>query len=128
MKEWTNANRQIDNEIIDKWDKILKIREKVNKEIENIRGENIIGSSLESIVEINACRDDYKLLTSVSENLEDIFITSSVFLKLTDSKKTEIIISKHSGLKCERCWKYFNKLLEYEGANQLCDRCLNNLN
>ena len=73
------SNRQIDNEIIDKWDKILKIREKVNKEIENIRSENIIGSSLESIVEINACSDDYKLLTSVSENLEDIFITSSVF-------------------------------------------------
>ena len=128
LKEWTNANRQFDNEIIDKWDKILKIREKVNKEIENIRGENIIGSSLESIVEINACSDDYKLLTSVSENLEDIFITSSVFLKLTDSKKTEIIISKHSGLKCERCWKYFNKLSKYEGINQLCDRCLNNLN
>ena len=52
MKEWTNANRQIDNEIIDKWNKILEIREKVNKEIENIRGQNIIGSSLESIVEI----------------------------------------------------------------------------
>ena len=127
LKEWTNANRQIDNKLIDKWDKILKIREKVNKEIENIRSENIIGSSLESIVEINACSDDYKLLTSVSEKLEDIFITSSV-LKLTDSKKTEIIISKHSGLKCERCWKYFNKLFKYEGANQLCDRCLNNLN
>ena len=59
---------------------------------------------------------------------DNIFITSSVFLKLTDSKKTEIIISKHSGLKCERCWKYFNKLFKYEGANQLCDRCLNNLN
>ena len=128
LKEWTETNTQIDNEIIDKWNKILEIREKVNKEIENIRGQNIIGSSLESIVEINASSDDYKLLTSVSENLEDIFITSAVFLKLTDSKQTGIIISKHNGLKCERCWKYFNKLLEYEGINQLCDRCLKNLN
>jgi isoleucyl-tRNA synthetase len=127
LKEWTDTNIKVDNEIIYKWDKILEIREKVNKEIENIRGKNIIGSSLESIVEINACRDDYKLLTSISENLEDIFITSEVFLKSTDLKKTEIIISKHSGLKCERCWKYFNKLYEYEGINQLCDRCLDNL-
>jgi len=127
LKEWTETNTQIDNVIIDKWNKILEIREKVNKEIENIRGQNIIGSSLESIVEIYASSDDYKLLTSVSENLEDIFITSAVFLKLTDSKQTEIIISKHNGLKCERCWKYFNKLLEYEDINQLCVRCLNNL-
>ena len=91
LKEWSNTNLQVDNEIIDKWDKILKIREKVNKEIESIRSKEIIGSSLEAVVEINACSDDYKLLTSVSENLEDIFITSAVFLKLTHSKKTEII-------------------------------------
>ena len=42
LKEWTETNIQIDNEIIDKWDKILEIREKVNKEIENIRGKILL--------------------------------------------------------------------------------------
>ena len=37
-------------------------------------------------------------------------------------KELRVSVSRHEGQKCERCWNYFDELLEADG-NRICSRC-----
>ena len=50
MKEWSNANRQVDNEIIDKWDKILKkLEKKLIKKLKILEAKILLGPLLSQL-------------------------------------------------------------------------------
>ena len=58
--------------------------------------------------------------------LELIFIVSKVNIssEKQDSEfdSISIKVAHHQGEKCERCWNYFDELLEKDG-NKICPRC-----
>ena len=95
------------------FNRILKAREVVTRAIEPLRADKKVGSSLEVGVYIKSDFND--LLSSVGEDLADIFITSQAYIS---DEKPEGVLNEYSednitvwvvkaeGEKCQRCWKY----------------------
>ena len=110
-----------------KWDKLLEVRDDVNKALEESRNEKVIGKSLEAAVEVYSNDAEVvKLLNSV-DNLNQFFIVSKVEVKENDGVAYDLAtvkVTKAEGHRCERCWNIVDEVNE-EG---LCPRCASILN
>jgi isoleucyl-tRNA synthetase len=107
------------------WENIIEIRSLVNKKIEELREKGIVGSSLQSDVEISAPIEIYNSLKVFDDDLKFIFITSKVTIK--KNEKLEVSVNKSEYQKCERCWHYCEDVGQSEKHKELCGRCINNL-
>ena len=130
MNEKVNIN--IDKEFIEKWDRIIKIRDFVRKVLEEKRQNKEIGSSLEANVKIYCNEDNFLFFESLQEILKIVFIVSNVEISKQAKgkfKNSELNISvdilKADGEKCERCWNYSNYVGENKEHATLCERCCN---
>lgn len=110
-----------------KWDKLLEVRDDVNKALEESRNEKVIGKSLEAAVEVYSNDAEVvELLNSVA-NLNQFFIVSKVEVKENDGVVYDLAtvkVTKAEGHRCERCWNIIDEVNE-EG---LCPRCASILN
>ena len=110
-----------------KWDKLLEVRDDVNKALEESRNEKVIGKSLEAAVEVYSNDAEVvELLNSVA-NLNQFFIVSKVEVKENDGVAYDLAtvkVTKAEGHRCERCWNIVDEVNE-EG---LCQRCASILN
>ena len=110
-----------------KWDKLLEVRDDVNKALEESRNEKVIGKSLEAAVEVYSNDAEVvELLNSVA-NLNQFFIVSKVAVKENDGVTYDLAtvkVTKAEGHRCERCWNIVDEANE-EG---LCPRCASILN
>ncbi|MCX8111476.1 MAG: isoleucine--tRNA ligase [Syntrophorhabdaceae bacterium] len=112
----------INGELEEEWDRIWKIREMVNKKIEEKRVEKTIGHPLDAKVTITATEADYKILEKLGPELKDIFIVSQVEIKR--GSETDVVVSKAEGEKCERCWQYAETLSPpHHKFPNVCKRC-----
>ena len=127
-KEWDN------NEIAEKWNKIIMIKDIASKELELSRADKVIGNSLDALLTITAGTEDYKFLKENEKIIRDVLIVSQ--LKLVENKNAksvlknadknnvegnfEIKVEHAKGEKCDRCWQYFEHL-----EDGLCERCKN---
>ena len=113
--------------INDTWTILKQIRKVITGALEKKRAEKIIGSSLEAHIDIYL---EKSILEKVKNyQMDEISITSSFSFhelknntggfSLEDVKNVEIVVSKTSGKKCQRCWKYKDKLIR----DEICDRC-----
>ena len=129
FKNYLNLN--LNNDFIEKWDKMYKIKDQVLRAMEIKREEKIIGSSLEANVVIHSI--DKNLIKFIRSNLEDlktIFISSSINILEddngeynTDISGLSISISKALGEKCARCWMFsYSVGLDTENLT-ICSRC-----
>jgi isoleucyl-tRNA synthetase len=118
---WKNS------EIFSKWEHLKLIRKAVNGAIEIERKNKLLGSSLEASVEIYFKDKDGINKINVND-LENICIVSKLsitqannvedYFQLNELADVGIKIKKVSGEKCNRCWKYFDKL-----NHNICQRC-----
>ena len=97
---------------------LLAVRAKVNLLLEPVRKDGVIGSSSEADVTYVPSDDAEKALLEALGEKEcaRIFIVSGFHLG------TQAQAIKHSGVRCDRCWNYFDDCTEVEG-NHLCPRC-----
>ncbi|AZP36252.1 Isoleucine--tRNA ligase [Candidatus Annandia adelgestsuga] len=113
------------------WNKIIKIRNKVNKCIEKIRDKNNIKNSLELDLKIYTNKKNLNFLKILGKELKFIFLTSdaNVFYKknITEKEEIKIILTKFKGIKCLRCWHYFKKNNKNFKYYNLCNRCITNV-
>ena len=93
-----------DAALLAKWTRIREIRDAVNKDIETLRADGKVGSSLQANVALTVPADDYALLASLGDDLKFVFITSAIELVAGDA--LSIRASASNGTKCERCWHY----------------------
>ena len=110
-----------------KWDKLLEVRDDVNKALEESRNEKVIGKSLEAAVEIYSNDSEVVELLNSVDNLHQLFIVSSVEVKENDGATYDLAtvkVTKAQGHRCERCWNIVDEVNE-EG---LCPRCASILN
>ena len=119
-----------DEEFMAKWDRIHAVRDDVNKALESARGEKIIGKSLEAKVILHAEGELYEFLTSLTENLKEIFIVSDVEIvndgngdNKLDVENLSVSVSKAEGQKCERCWMYSDTVGSDPEDPHICARC-----
>jgi isoleucyl-tRNA synthetase len=109
-----------------KWDKIIKLKEEVAKELEEARVNKIIGHSLNAKVTIEASGEEYKFIKSVEDELQTVFIVSKVDI-IEKTSDTKIKVEQAEGEKCERCWMYSKTVGTIEGHPTICKRCADNL-
>ena len=108
-----------------KWSRLLDIRALANKEIEAVREQGQVGSSLQANLAITAPAGDLQLLQSLGDDLKFIFITSQVSLAQGDA--LAIRVSPATASKCERCWHYRDDVGSHAEHPTLCGRCVSNL-
>jgi isoleucyl-tRNA synthetase len=114
-----------DAALIAKWSRIREIRDAVNKDIEALRADGKVGSSLQAEVQLTLPSDDYALLSSLGDDLKFAFITSAITLTAGNAMATQVKASDHT--KCERCWHYRADVGVDAAHPTICGRCVSNL-
>jgi isoleucyl-tRNA synthetase len=114
----------IDQALEDQWDRVWRIREAVNKKIEEKRVEKVIGHPLDAKVVLTVPEDDFSLL-SVLDELKDVLIVSQV--ELRKGSELEVEILRAEGPKCERCWQYSTDIETGGDYPNICKRCRDTL-
>ena len=142
----TGLEELIDQDLLDRWKRLMGVREVVNGELERLRQRKTVGTSLEAKVRIRASGDTAALLERHRDDLPMLFITSSVEVEtvpqtsppstndsiasaaFTEASGTAWIeVSRADGTKCERCWRYVRTMSSEPGTTGLCDRCADTL-
>ncbi len=114
-----------DAALLAKWRRIRELREAVNKDIEVLRADGQVGSSLQAKVSLAVGADDHALLASLGDDLKFVFITSAI--DLVASSTIEIRTTASNGTKCERCWHYRDDVGNDPAHPTICGRCTSNL-
>ncbi|MFU0790874.1 isoleucine--tRNA ligase [Virgibacillus proomii] len=115
-------------EIAEKWDHFMLVRDDVLKALEEARNEKVIGKSLEAKLIIMPKDGQTKQVLESIDELHQYLIVSEVDLvqKLDDGKKytyVDVHVDKHPGEKCERCWVASHTVGEVSEHPTLCSRC-----
>ena len=111
-----------------RWEALRQIRSDAQKQLETLRANGVIGSSLAAEVDIHASGDKYQLLKSLDDDLRFVLITSQAkAVEVADqaAEKVDAMASLHQ--KCERCWHYRADVGSHVGHPALCGRCASNL-
>jgi isoleucyl-tRNA synthetase len=118
-----------DAQLIEKWTRIRVARELVNKEIETLRTEGKVGSSLQANVELTVPMathgELWEALASLGDDLKFVFITSAMRIVAGDMMAVKVTASDDT--KCERCWHWRADVGANEAHPTLCGRCVSNL-
>jgi isoleucyl-tRNA synthetase len=114
-----------DEALLAKWSRIREIRDVVNKDIEAVRAEGKVGSSLQANLQLSAPADDFALLSTLGDDLKFVFITSAIALAAGETLATTVAPS--TAQKCERCWHYREDVGHDPAHPTICGRCTSNL-
>ena len=108
----------------------------LRKELEEMRRDKVIGSSLDAEVDIYCNDENYQALGELKDELRFVFITSDARIHLLSEKPKEatdidkslaIMVIKSSHQKCVRCWHHREEIGENEAHKDLCARCIENV-
>jgi isoleucyl-tRNA synthetase len=83
---------------------LLEVRAASSKELEELRRQKVIGSSLDAKINIMAPDGIRKVLDAYGPSLREFFIVSQ--FTITPSAELKIEAGKADGIKCERCWHF----------------------
>ncbi len=119
------------------WQDVKLVRDEVNKKLELARNEKVIGGSLQSEVTIYADEAKKNLLDTLGDELRFVLIVSKVtVLSIADKPATvdnadidglaiSVVASQYH--KCDRCWQYVESVGSIVGHEDICARCLENI-
>ena len=113
----------LDRDLLDRWAKLLAVRERVLAEIEPLRKSKQIGSSLQAKVVLAASEKELAFLRRYARDLPMLFIVSDVELLSGGTDEVRVTIERAGGVKCERCWRYVGKVSSDAAWAGLCGRC-----
>jgi len=125
---------------LDFWQQVLETRSAVSKQLESLRVDNRIGSSLDAEVTIYCNNELQQNLGKLEDELRFVMITSEARLGSTDaipdtaiearlpSGTTIHIQAEASGHdKCVRCWHHRADVGKDRQHPELCGRCVENV-
>jgi isoleucyl-tRNA synthetase len=121
-----------DTALLERWERLMRVREEVNKALERARNDERIGGSLQARVTVQS--DDPSLLDflrSFGDDLRFLFITSEVVLgeagedafRSTDLPGLAVGVAPAAGTKCDRCWNYTEDVGRDAEWPTICGRC-----
>ena len=129
LESWPKSqpsHRQVEIEV--RWQKLMGIREKVLKALEEKREKKEIGNSLEAAVELTVSKtEEQQFLINFGKDLPGLFLVSQVqvlFDPAVAGEEIQVTVLKASGQKCERCWNYREEVGKHKEHQTLCDRCV----
>ncbi len=108
----------------------------IRKQMEGMRADKIIGSSLDAEVEIYCNDEVHSALSQLKDELRFVFITSYASIHSMDKKPDDCIesgqgvfvkVKKSEHEKCVRCWHHRRDVGENNDHPELCGRCVENV-
>ena len=132
--EYPNKSSVYSSSVLESYKLVKELRDEALKTLENSRNKGEIGSAQEALLVLNIRDANLKaeLAKFSKEELARLFIVSEVkfddSLTENEGKLSNSKVLKHDGIKCDRCWNYYDAkdITEVEGAH-LCPRCLKTL-
>ena len=115
----------VDEALLAKWRRLREVRDLVNKDIEALRTDGHVGSSLQAKVTVTAAAADHALLASLGDDAKFVFITSA--LELIAGDQLSVLASATFDIKCARCWHYVAAVGTDLAHPTICGRCTTNL-
>ena len=135
----------VDRGLLDRWRRLLALRDAVNVELERLRRRKIVGTSLEAAVEVRANGTTAALVERYAAELPTLFITSGVAVspdpdlpldgdqaaaagaQFVEPGGAAVVEARRAGgVRCDRCWRYVPALCDRDPAG-LCNRCVDAL-
>jgi isoleucyl-tRNA synthetase len=134
LASWPKQNGcYLDENLEQKWSKLLEVREDVSKALELARAEKKIGSSLEARVVIYPTKEYVATVEAFKQQLAELFITSQAEVGATgtipqDAHKglqtgTIVAVFPAKGQKCQRCWTFSETVGQCQDHPEICERC-----
>jgi isoleucyl-tRNA synthetase len=116
---------------LEKWPRLIALREEVLKALEVARQEKFIGGSLEARVVLSVTGELQPLVEEYRDSLRYLFIVSQVEITReavegaapTGLPGLSVKIEKASGQKCDRCWNFSEHVGEDLRYPTVCERC-----
>lgn len=119
------------------WEKIMPVRDVVNKAIEQKRTEGTMGGSLEAEVTLYVDSEYQTLLKPLSDELRFVLITSTAKVQPLAQKPSSALSTELPGVwleiqaastpKCTRCWHRRADVGARRDHLELCGRCVDNI-
>jgi isoleucyl-tRNA synthetase len=118
-----------DGALLARWDRLLELREPVQKALELARKEGQIGSSLEAVVTLASADGETLDFLRSFPDLHDLFLTSGVEFAgaPAGSERTPgltVGVQRAAGQKCERCWHWTTDVGHDPEWPAICARCV----
>jgi isoleucyl-tRNA synthetase len=115
------------------------VREVVSKELEKLRANGDIGSSLDAEVDLYADADTQSMLNAIGDELRFLLITS--YARVHDAGECpddavmadvpdlsfSIKVSPSTHKKCVRCWHHREDVGSSAEHPEICGRCVDNV-
>ncbi|WP_284219440.1 isoleucine--tRNA ligase [Agaribacter marinus] len=121
----------------DFWQQILAVKNAVNSKLEQARNQKVIGGSLEAKVTLYVPEALKQQIATIEDELRFVLITSEANVLDLDAKPESaeihsdlgfaISIEKADGEKCVRCWHYKPEVGSNPKHEELCNRCIENV-
>ncbi|MBI2354148.1 MAG: isoleucine--tRNA ligase [Deltaproteobacteria bacterium] len=121
-----------DEQLVERWERIMRVRAEISKALEQARVQKVIGHSLDAGVTIVAPPELLAFLRGYRDELQGILIVSRVELaeeapgELWSSDNIEglgVLVTAAPGAKCERCWCYSEELGQDTSHPGICPKC-----
>ena len=109
------------------WQTLLRLRERVNAELELARASKLIGSSLEAELQIQAPAAELASINKIGAELRFWLLCSKVEVAAQTSPELTITIAKSTAPKCARCWHRVASVGSDPQHPEICTRCITNL-
>ncbi|MDI6870077.1 MAG: isoleucine--tRNA ligase [Bacillota bacterium] len=136
LLSWPEVQEEwFDEELEARWERLLEVRDVVNRALEAARAEKTLGNSLEAAVDVYASPELAVFLKEYEADLPTIFIVSQAALHpweerpaeaLTDAvgtQKVAVAVRRAAGEKCARCWMYAPEVGRDRDYPDVCPRC-----
>lgn len=120
----------VPNGFMEKWDRINSVKDAVKKQLEELRAQKVIGSSLDAEVTLFAQGELFDFLSDIKAVLPQVLIVSKVSIVNGNGGKEDedfaglgIESKKAEGCKCARCWTYSDSVGKDSAHPDICERC-----
>ncbi len=121
------------------WGRVIAIREAAGKQLETLRVDGAIGSSLDAEVDLYADEDTVRLLAQLEDELRFVLITSYARVHPADDRPADAVdaglpdtgiwirVTPSAHAKCIRCWHHREDVGSHPEHPEICGRCVDNV-
>jgi isoleucyl-tRNA synthetase len=114
LDQWKDAA------LVDRWSKLVAVRDQVNLKLEEKRQDKTIAANLSARVVVGGEGETAALLKQYADFLPTLFGVSEVEL----SNRDGVTVGRATGTKCDRCWRYVPEVSSQPNREGLCSRCV----
>ena len=137
--EWSRELARLDERCAltaDDWSRVLDLRQRIGRQLEDLRKAGAIGSALDAEVELFCADANRMALEKLGDELRFVLITSGAVVRRADERpgdaamigeNTWLRVSASGRDKCERCWHRRGDVDADPDFPGVCARCAGNL-